>query len=185
MGSLDATNSSNSIATFGMSCYMVALESDYGSEPNSCSATTIYGVRSSGVLTNPNGLTGSYCASFIANVKLQGTGQLNSGSYINYSPITRNMTVVASVTGADGSLVSAGQTVARARAIIPGRGVLVDVDGVGSGLLANDTGRAIRGYRLDLFNEAGRAACAGYSNPIGVGTCRTAQGTTCPASALQ
>ena len=95
------------------------------------------------------------------------------------------MTAVAAPTGADGTAVVAGSTVARDRAVIPGRGVLVDVDGVGAGLLANDTGGAIRGYRLDLFNGAGRAACAGYANPHGVGVCQTPQGSTCPGSALK
>lgn len=181
----EAKNDLNSLATFGMSCYMVALEADYGAVPNSCSTTRIGGVTYAGAVTNPNGLTGTFCASFIANVRLQGTGQLNSGSYINYNPNTATMTTVNSVTGADGTAVIAGGSVARDRAIIPGRGVLVDVDGVATGLLANDTGGAIRGYRLDLFNGAGRAACAGYANPHGVGACQTPQGTTCPGSALR
>jgi 3D (Asp-Asp-Asp) domain-containing protein len=175
----------NNIAAFGMSCYMIALESDYGTPPNSCSSTRINGVRYSGSVTNPNGLTGTYCSAFIANVKLQGTGQLNSGTYINYSPATGNMTAVSSVTGADGTPVVAGQTVARDRAIIPGVGVLIDIDGIGTGLLANDTGGAITGYRLDLYNGAGVAACANYPNPIAVGTCNPVQTGTCPGSALQ
>ncbi len=182
---VDATNDLNTLATFGMSCYMVALEADYGTPPAACSATRIGGVSYTGALIDPNGLTGSYCASFIANVRLQGTGQLNAGGFINYSPATGLMTPVPAVTGADGTAVIAGGSVARDRAIIPGRGVLVDVDGVGNGLLANDTGGAIRGYRLDLFNGAGRAACAGYTNPHGVGACQTPQGTTCPGSALR
>ena len=182
---LEAKNDLNTIATFGMSCYMVALESDYGTPPSSCTSTRIAGVTYSGALTNPNGLTGTYCASFIANVRLQGTGQLNTSAYVNYNPSTGLMTTVPSVTGADGTAVIAGGSVARDRTIIPGRGVLVDVDGVGNGLLANDTGGAIRGYRLDLFNGAGRAACTGYSNPHGVGASQTPQGTTCPGSALK
>lgn len=182
---VDATNDLNTLATFGMSCYMVALESDYGTPPGACSATRIGGVSYTGALTNPNGLTGSYCVSFIANVRLQGSGQLNTGGYVNYSPATGLMSPVAAVTGADGTAVIAGGSVARDRAIIPGRGVLVDVDGVGAGLLANETGGAIRGYRLDLFNGAGRTACAGYANPHGVGACQTPQGTTCPGSALR
>lgn len=178
---LEAKSDTNTVATFGMSCYMVALESDYGTAPNSCTSTRIAGVTYAGSVTNPNGLTGTYCKSFIANVRLQGTGQFNDGTYGNYDVGSGNINVVTSVTGADGTAVVAGGSVARDRAIIPGRGVLVDVDGVGVGLLANDTGGAIRGYRLDLFNGAGRAACASYSNPIGVGACQTAQGSTCPA----
>lgn len=180
----EARNNLNRVATFGMSCYMLALESDYGAQPDSCSATTIYGTRYTGTVTNPGGLQGTYCASFIANVRLQGSGQLNTGGYINYNVNTRQFVAVNSVNGADGTPVVAGQTVARDRAVIPGRGVLVDVDGTGAGLLANDTGGAIRGYRLDLYNGAGRAACAGYANPLGVGACQTPQ-ASCPGRDMQ
>lgn len=175
------------VPTFGMSCYMIALESDYGNPaatPNTCSSTTIYGVSSRGTVTNPNGLAGTYCASFIANVKLQGSAQLTGGGYIQYRVGSQTIISVPSITGHDGTPVVAGQTVARDLAIIPATGVLVDVDHVGAGLLANDTGGAIRGYRLDLFNGAGRAACATYSNPIGVAACETAQ-PNCPGSILQ
>jgi membrane-bound lytic murein transglycosylase len=95
------------------------------------------------------------------------------------------MTAVSTVTGADGTPVVPGQTVARDRAIIPGRGVQVDIEGVGAGLLANDTGGAILGYRLDLFNGAGIAACANYSNPIAISACNPEQTGTCPGSGLK
>jgi len=179
------TNDANTFAAFGMSCYIVALESDYGAIPDHCASTRINGIRYTGTVTNPYGLAGTYCSAFIANVKLQGTGQLNNGTYVAYAPSTNTISTVSSVTGADGTAVIAGQTVARDRAIIPGRGVLVDVDGIGTGLLANDTGGAIIGYRLDLFNGAGVAACAGYTNPIFVGVCNPQQTTTCPGSTLQ
>jgi 3D (Asp-Asp-Asp) domain-containing protein len=185
LGTTVTKNDANKIAAFGLSCYMIALESDYGTPPNNCSATRINGVRYTGSVTNPNGLTGTYCSAFIANVRLQGTGQLNSGTYINYSPTTNNMTAVSTVTGADGTPVVPGQTVARDRAIIPGRGVQVDIEGVGAGLLANDTGGAILGYRLDLFNGAGIAACANYSNPIAISACNPEQTGTCPGSGLK
>jgi len=55
--------------------------------------------------------------------------------------------------------------------------------------LANDTGGAIKGYRLDLYNGAGKGVCAGYSNPIAVTTCDPEQSkgknVMCPGSALQ
>lgn len=178
-------NDSNNIAAFGLSCYMIALESDYGSPPNNCSSTRINGVRYSGAVTNPNGLSGTYCSAFIANVKLQGSGQLNSGTYINYSPITNAISAISAVTGADGTPVVAGQTVARDRAIIPGRGVLVDIDGFGTGLLANDTGGAIIGYRLDVFRGSGAAACSNFSNPIVIGACSPEQIGTCPGRTLK
>lgn len=182
---IEGKNDTNTVATFGMSCYMVALESDYGTAPNACTRTRIAGVTYSGAVTNPNGLNGTYCKSFIANIRLQGTGQLNSGSYANYDVRTGTINLVTNVTGADGTPVVAGGSVARDRTIIPGRGVHVDVDEVADNLLANDTGGAIRGYRLDLFNGAGRAACANYGNPIGVGACQPAQGTTCPTRDFQ
>jgi membrane-bound lytic murein transglycosylase len=94
------------------------------------------------------------------------------------------ITAVSVIDGADGTPVVAGQTVARSRSIIPGRGVLVDVDSVGTGLLANDTGGAIVGYRLDFYQGSGKAVCAGYTNPMGVSDCSPAQ-TKCPGSALQ
>ncbi len=172
------------VPTFGMSCYMIALESDYGTPPNSCATTRIFGITYSGTVTNPGGLTGTYCAAFIANLRLQGAAQLNSGQYVQYQVSTGDIVTVSTVNGHDGTPVVAGQTVARDLAIIPGTGVLVDVDQVGTGLLANDTGGRIRGYRLDLFNGAGRAACARFTNPIDVAACQPAQ-SACPGSALQ
>jgi len=184
----DVNNSTASdpfqVPTFGMSCYIIALESDYGTPPNNCTATRIYGTQSSGTVLNPGGLAGTYCASFIANLRLQGSAQLNNGQSVQYQVSTGNIVAVSTINGADGTPVVAGQTVARDRAIIPGRGVLVDVDQVGTGLLANDTGGRIRGYRLDLFNGAGRAACASFANPISVAACQPAQ-SACPGSALQ
>lgn len=172
------------VPTFGMSCYMIALESDYGTPPNSCSTTTLNGVNYSGSVTNPDGLSGTYCAAFIVNVQLQGAGQLKSGSYVQYQTGSGNIVTVSSIKGHDGTALIPGGSVARDLSIIPSTGVLVDVDQVGTGLLANDTGGAIVGYRLDLFNGSGKAACAGYSNPIGVSACETPQ-AACPGSALQ
>jgi len=172
------------VPTFGMSCYMIALESDYGTPPNACLSTTIYGVHYTGALTNPNGLIGTYCASFIGNVYLQGSAQLNSGQDVQYNKNTTKIVPVSVIRGSDGTPVVAGQTVARDKAIIPAKKVLVDVDQVGSGLLANDTGSRIVGYRLDLFNGAGKAACDDFENPIAVAACSPAQGK-CPGSALK
>jgi 3D (Asp-Asp-Asp) domain-containing protein len=172
------------VSTFGMSCYMIALESDYGTPPDSCASTRLYGQTISGSVTNPNGLPGTYCASFIANVKLQGSAQLNSGQDIQYNVGTQKIVKVSAIKGSDGTPVVAGRTVARDYAIIPAKGVLVDVDQVGTGLLANDSGGAIKGYRLDLFNGAGKAACAGYPNPVKVGACETAQ-PNCPGTGLK
>jgi hypothetical protein len=49
--------------------------------------------------------------------------------------------------------------------------VRVDIDKIGTGLLANDTGCLIAGYRFDLYNGAGTAACANFNNIISVSAC--------------
>jgi 3D (Asp-Asp-Asp) domain-containing protein len=172
------------VPVFGMSCYYTTLESDWGTEPNHCKSVRIHGTTYSGTVTNPDGYAGTYCSSFIAEVVLQGSGVTDGGTDIQYDPGTGLITAVSVIDGADGTPVVAGQTVARSRSIIPGRGVLVDVDGVGTGLLANDTGGAIVGYRLDFYQGSGKAVCAGYTNPMGVSDCSPAQ-TKCPGSALQ
>jgi hypothetical protein len=56
--------------------------------------------------------TGTYCASFIANVKLQGSAQLNNGQDIQYNVTTQKIVSVSSINGSDGTPVVAGQTVA-------------------------------------------------------------------------
>jgi 3D (Asp-Asp-Asp) domain-containing protein len=184
---LTATNDKSNpfqVPVFGMSCYYTALESDWGTPPNACRKVRIHGTTYTGTVTDPNGLTGTFCSSFIAEVKLQGSAVRNDGTDIQYDPGTDLITTVASITGADGTPVVAGQTVARARSIIPGRGVHVDVHGVGTSLLANDTGNAIQGYRLDFYQGAGEGVCANYANPMGVSAC-TPKTINCPGSALK
>jgi 3D (Asp-Asp-Asp) domain-containing protein len=58
------------------------------------------------------------------------------------------------------------------------------IHNVGTGLLANDTGKDIQGYRLDLYRGAGVAVCSGYNNPMGVSACTPAQ-KACPTSELK
>lgn len=67
----------------------------------------------------------------------------------------------------------AGQTVARDLNIIPAGGVLLDLNGIGTGLLANDTGGKIQGYRIDRYMGSGVAACSGAnaSNVVSIGGC--------------
>jgi membrane-bound lytic murein transglycosylase len=88
--------------------------------------------------------------------------------------------VVSAIDGADGTPVVAGRTVARDRSIIPTGGVHVDINGVGSGLLANDTGGAIVGYRIDYYNGAGPNACSAFSNIMAVSGCSPGN-SNCPA----
>jgi 3D (Asp-Asp-Asp) domain-containing protein len=185
---LRATNDKSNpfkVPVFGTSCYYTALESDWGSPPNQCKRVRIHGTVYSGSVTDPYGYPGTYCASFIAEVVLQGSAVTNAGTDIQYDPSTNLIRQVSAITGADGTAVVAGQTVARSKTIIPSHGVLVDVHNIANGMLANDTGGAIRGYRLDLYRGAGAAVCSGYANPMAVSACHPQQGSTCPGSDLQ
>lgn len=183
------------VPTFGMSCYYTTLQSDWGSPPSSCASIPINGITYSGTVTNPNGLTGTYCSSFIAEVKLQGSATLNNGTYIQYNPSTKLISTVSQITGSDGTAVVANKTVARDKgaisgctkthyAIIPGKGVLLNIDQIGTGLLANDIGCDIIGYRLDLYKGSGKAVCSNFNNRISVSACSPGS-TNCPASAIQ
>ena len=120
---------------------------------------------------------------------------LNSGQDIQYNATTGKIVKVSEIDGADGTAVIANKTVARDKGIInksctithypiiPTTGVLVDVDHVGTGLSANDTGCRIAGYRLDYFKGAGKAVCSAFNNRISVSACNPGN-TNCPASAV-
>jgi 3D (Asp-Asp-Asp) domain-containing protein len=172
-----------SVPTFGMSCYTTALESDWGAPPGGCVRLRIGKTTYAGPVKDPNGLTGTYCKSFIAEVKLQGSATLNSGQNIQYNVTTDQIVFVQHIKGSDGTPVVAGQTVARDYAIIPAKGVRVDLNTIGNGLLANDSGGKIIGYRLDLYGGPGDASCVGFANPIVISACETPQ-PSCPGSAL-
>ncbi len=62
--------------------------------------------------------------------------------------------------------------------------MLIDLDQVGTGLLANDTGGDVTGYRIDLYKGVGKAVCANYDNIMAVGACTPAT-SGCPANAVQ
>lgn len=175
------TSNPYKVPTFGMSCYFTTLQSDWGAAPH-CQSITYLGKTYSGTVVNPSGLSGTYCSSFIEEVKIQGSGQLNSGQDIQY--ISPNIVEVAHINGHDNSPVVANQTVARDVAIIPLHNSYIDLNKIGNGLKANDTGGKILGYRIDLYRGAGKGVCANYDNIMSVGACQTAQ-TACPASAVQ
>ncbi len=173
------------VPTFGLSCYYTALQSDWGTAPNNCSTLKYNGTLYSGSETNPNGLTGTFCTSFIIQASLiQGNAALNSGQLIQYNPDTQLFGVVSQVVGSDGSPVSAGKTLARDKTIIPGKGVLVDLDRIGTGILANDTGSAIVGYRFDMYEGTGQSVCSGYNNIESIASCSPAA-SGCPNKSLQ
>lgn len=172
------------VATFGMSCYFTTLESDWGTPPNDCESITIGGTTYSGTVTNPAGYPpGTYCSAFVAEVELQGSGVLNSGQDMQY--INGSATQVSQIDAADGTAVVANETVARDRNIIPDHNTYIDLDQVGTGLLANDTGGAINGYRIDLYKGNGKSVCANYDNVMAVGACETSGQPNCPAGEIQ
>ncbi len=165
-------------ASFGMSCYVIALEADYGTPPISCKPTRIGGVVYEGTTRDPYGLPGLYCRAFIANVKLQGSARLASGGFVHYEIRPARIVKVAEPPTADGTSLVAGRTVARDPAIVQGRNVAMMLDGIGN-VLANDRGGAIKGYRIDLYGGEGEAACRGYANPVVIGACVEPQ-SGCP-----
>ena len=171
------------VPTFGMSCYYTTLQSDWGVAPNHCKFLKINGKKYSGTVKNPPGLTGTYCSSFLADVRFgQGSGELNSGQDIQYLGGTYKK--VSAIHGKDGSVVVANKTLARSKTIIPDKGVKLDVDQIGTSLLANDIGPKIVGYRLDYYRGVGESVCSGFSNIMSVSACTPAQ-TACPASAVK
>jgi len=171
------------VATFGTSCYYTTLQTDWGTPPSSCLSTTIplLGGTFQGVagtvatsqepIPVPSWLpAGSYCEAFLATFELQGNAQLANGTLWLWSA---NNHQVSQLIGSDGTPVVAGQTVARDLNIIPAGGVLLDLNGIGTGLLANDTGGKIQGYRIDRYMGSGVAACSGAnaSNVVSIGGC--------------
>ncbi len=184
-----------SVATFGLSCYNSALESEWGSPPSSCLSTTINGVTYSDLADPdpPKGLQGTYCNAFIQTVKLNGSGYLNTpqakGQVVKYLG-GDTYEVLPVLTASDGTPPVGGITLARDRnyfgtpnsdtckpsgyGIIPTKNnVTLTLDGVANIRLANDTGACnyIFGYRLDLYQGSGKSVCQNYSNPIVVGVC--------------
>jgi hypothetical protein len=137
----------------------------------------------------PKNLTGTHCASFIKDVSVEGSGVLADGTTkIQYNPATGEFNAVPQIRAADNTPPVAGQTVARDRSIIPGKGVILSLDGLGSDLQANDTGGRISGYRLDYYGGIGKAVCTGSqnanNNPMVVGACSPGL-AKCPANFAQ
>ncbi len=196
------------VATFGLSCYMITDENDFirpappptptptpdpaasptpTSSPTpapsptlNCSSYRIGDTRYTGVTTNPTGLPpGDYCTAFLADVRLQGSGLSRNGTKVHYVSGTNPnwvFEVVDEFTGADNTALIPNGSVARDRSIVP-RSTRVKLQS--GDFVANDTGGAIIGYRLDVFGGTGRAACASFQNRIEVGAC-TPGTATCP-----
>lgn len=147
-----------------------------------CKSVRISGNRYSGVTTNPTGLPeGEYCTAFLADVRLQGSGTTRDGTKVAY--VSGNnpnwvFKTISEFTGADGEALIVNGSVARDRQIIGGNGNTSVTLESGS-FVANDTGGAIRGYRLDVFGGTGQKACKQFKNRIEVGACNPGS-ATCP-----
>lgn len=159
-------------ATFGLSCYILSLQSDWG-PATACKSLTLKGTVYSGTQVNPTGLpAGTYCRSFLADTRLQGSGMMTNGTKIHYVSGTSPTWVFKTITafnGADGTALVANQTVARDRHII-GRNESVTLSSKGT-FKANDTGGAIKQYRIDIFGGFGHAACSSFINIMSLGNC--------------
>jgi len=183
--SSDWVGASFHVPTFGMSCYYVTTQQQWGAAPSSCSSQTLNGNVYSGYWTNPPGLpAGQYCNAYLVEVALQGSGQNSSGTLVHsvsggYPPGSI-FQIISQLTGSDGTPVIPNGSVARDRSIIPRGGVLVDANGIGSGLLANDTGDGIVGYRLDFYEGIGVGVCANFNNIMAISGCNPGN-TNCPS----
>jgi 3D (Asp-Asp-Asp) domain-containing protein len=167
-------------ATFGLSCYVLAAETDFLNLMGQCISFRFYGVSYSGITVDPDGLpAGSYCTAFLEDVRLQGSGSTRDGTLIKWSRGARPNWVFRTIThftGADNKALITFETCARDRAIIP-RNTSIEVQSYS--LDANDTGEKIVGYRLDVFGGPGRMSCANFINRIEVGACSPAS-ARCP-----
>src|SRR5208337_4649617 len=177
------------VPTFGLSCYNTQLETDYISG-GTCTSITINGVVYSGTDTNPSGLpAGTYCDAFLGMVELNGSGQTQNGTDIQWvSGNKPNWTfqVITQFLGADLTPVVANQTLARDRSIIPKATPSITVQSPGGNYAANDIGGKISLYRLDIYMGIGNSVCSGFSNNIVVGACSPSTPTAlCPSSAIQ
>ncbi len=179
-----------SVPTFGMSCYYTALESDWLKPDGTCNSVTIENTHTHQRTTysgmgdpNPPMLKGQYCNAFLAEMRLQGSGTLDSGQNVQYDRGSGRYIPVTDIT-VNGHKVESGKTLARDPTIIPKSGTSVELDGYGDGLSAIDSGNGIVGYRLDIYEGPGRAACGNYKNVMAVGACSPVS-TTCPGKAIK
>ena len=179
---------------FGMSCYGLIKESDWGTPPDDCGQLRYKGEIYEGPVPTPPGDLPyrQYCKAFLKDLKTQGSGFLADGQKAKYGGTENGQDVYYTVDKFhtfDGPEPQEGATVARDPLVIPGYGVRVDVDKIGNGLHADDAGEAIVGWRLDFF--AGLASvCRNLplssplrGNPIQVGSCNPGDVATlsCPS----
>ena len=60
----------------------------------------------------------------------------------------------------------------------------MDIDAIGTGIVANDTGAAIKGYRIDLYRGSGESVCTNFLNPVAISACAPGN-DNCPAKEIR
>jgi 3D (Asp-Asp-Asp) domain-containing protein len=185
-----ATKSLNAV-TFGLSCYVTALENDYMYSDGSCKSLPTPWYTYTGSSTPP-GLTASSCNSFLAEVQINGSGATAGGQAIvptspSYQSTPDAWSFQPGLPMTSSNVApTPNVTIAVDTTIIP-YNTAVTIDGQassGSAFLAQDTGakngsRAIAGYRIDMYKGVGAQNCDAFSNPIVLGSCNPAN-ASCP-----
>jgi hypothetical protein len=168
------------VANWGLSCYYTPNEQSWGKPPNECRTITYNKVKYSGTFTNPGGLNGVFCKSFIVDLWIQGSARSADGRLLKASGgLQSKITAYPKGTknvGSDNTPVEANKTVARDKkwqGIIPENEVYIKLEGYSSALLANDVGAksTISGYRLDVYKGEGSSVCKNFTNPVVLGAC--------------
>ena len=187
-------------ATFGMSCYHTALESEWGNPLEDNCKTFTTGkppnkVTYSGVYTPDDMMEkykyqtdSAYCQAFIESVRIEGFGRLDRTiptKYLAYTSAAGKMWLADKVVGSFSNELTPEKSVARDITIIPQNGTLINVNWIGRepgragiGLSADDVGKDIKGYRLDWYGGSGKVTCelpppAGKKKPVGFKNPRT------------
>lgn len=140
---------------FRTTCYSTELESDY---PHSRYAPANTWRWCLGYTPPSN----QYRERFMDRVRFQGSGVAEGGEVIQYEPVQGCYYISACPLTASGECAQVDLTIAVDRAVIPFRGT-VDIETVGI-RRALDTGGAIKGYHIDVYNGIGRSACARWPN---------------------
>lgn len=139
-------------STFYCSAYNTALESDY-----------------SGPKVAVSGITdATFKSDFIAQVKMNGSGKTDTGTYIHYSG--NNTFTYLAPTTCTGTTPVANKTIAVDNTYIP-RDIIggrwkratVNIEGIGN-CVAEDKGGGINGYHIDIYKGIGKESLRGWGN---------------------
>jgi 3D (Asp-Asp-Asp) domain-containing protein len=130
---------------FLVTCYNIAVEADAPAQPTTDSVCGL-----------PKR---AYRSAFLRDVKMQGSGVATNGQYVHYQGKgCYNLDTCARTS--NGSCATVGTTIAVDPTIIP-RGSKVNVKLLG-GRTAQDGGGWIKGYHIDNYMGAARAACLSF-----------------------